>query len=242
MCTNTLLPLRFELGGEVMPMKLPRGERQPVALELLGRVATTDGTHPPALREMTLELDRDFAIDLKGVPVCRPAPQYDMRRPPGELRQRCRSSIVGGGKVDLEIAFPEQHPIQEQSAVTIYNGGLRNGAQTLHAYVLIHVPVPAEIVFTIEIKRVRQGPYGSQAVVEIPVIAGGSGSLIDFDLRVKRLFELGGVRRSVVTAKCPDGRLDVGAESLFENEAHVPGEMSTTTMSGNIAIPCHPAS
>ncbi len=239
--TSLLPSLQFDLGAEVAPMTLSKSQMQPVALDFHGRVSMPDGTHPSALREMTIELDHDLSIDTTGVSVCRPAPQYDIRMPPGALRRRCKGSIVGGGKAGVEIAFPEDPSIREQSPVSIYNGGLRDGAQTLYVHSLVRVPVPVEIVSTIEIKRVRQKRYGSRLIVKIPVIAGGSGSLLDFDLRIKRLFELGGVHRSVVTARCPDGRLDVKAESLlFRNEAHTPGVAPTTTMKGDLTIPCAP--
>ncbi len=148
---------------------------------------------------------------------------------------------MGRGKADFEIAFPELQPFKERSPVTVYNGGLSNGVRKLYVNALIATPVPAEIVSTVEIERVHRGRYGSQAMVKIPVIAGGHGSLLDFDLHLKRLFEFGGVRRSVVAAKCSDGQLDVKADSLlFENEADTPGVAPTTLMKGSFVVPCQP--
>ena len=228
--------LRFELDGQVTPMSLPRNEMQPAALDLHGRVQTTDATHPSALREMTIELDRNVSIDSTGVPVCRGWGGRELR---GEGPRDCGSAIAGRGRADFEIAFPEQGPVKDESPVTIYNEGLDHGVQKLNAYAFVTVPVPAEIITTVEIKRVPQERYGSQAVVKVPVIAGGSGSLLRFDLRLKRLFELRGVRRSVVKARCPDGRLSMKADPiLFKNEAHTPGVPATTVMRGLLSIPC----
>lgn len=239
-CTNTFPPLQVELGGEVTPIRLSRAEMQSVALDLQGRVSTVDGTHPPALREMTTELDRNVAINLKGVPACRPTIIVEQQI--GGAARACESTIVGGGNAEFEIAFPEQPPMTERGPVTIYNGELEDGVRKLYVYAYVHVPVPAAIVSTIEIKRIHEGRYGSQAVIKVPVIAGGSGSLIDFDLHLKRLFKLGDVRRNVVTARCPKGQLDAEANPLiFKNEAHTPGAPSTTVIKSRFAIPCRSA-
>lgn len=230
--------LRIAMGGRVAPMTLPRREMRPVAFDLHGRVSTGNGTHPSALREMTISLDRSVSIDSSGMPICRRSIVEER----GALPAECSGAIVGGGKADFDIAFPEQPPIREESPVTVYNGGLRDGAQALYVYARADVPVPAAIVSTVEIQRVHQGRYGSQAVIKVPVIAGGSGSLLDFDLHMKRFFELKGVRQSIVQARCPDGGLSMEASQvLFKNEAHTPGVAPTTTMKGLFSIPCTPA-
>jgi hypothetical protein len=223
-------------GGRVAPRKLPRSEMAPVGMELWGRVKTTDGSHPSALREAIIDLDRDVELDARGLPACHPPGKVNTHK---SLRKVCRSAIVGGGRADFEVAFSERAPIKEGSHLTVYNRGVSDGVTTLLAVASIDVRVPQSIVTPIKITKIRRGRYGLRAVAMLPVIAGGSGSLLDFKLRLKRLFEYKRRRSSLVTARCPDGKLDFGfPELLFRNEANTPGVAATTQMKGSSVVPC----
>ena len=46
--------LIFEAGGGFAPKKLPKKALAPIALTAEGRVKTSDGSHPPALKEARL--------------------------------------------------------------------------------------------------------------------------------------------------------------------------------------------
>jgi hypothetical protein len=230
-----------KFGGRVEPRSLPRHEMAPVAIELVGKVSTDDGTHPSALREVTIDFDRNIAVNATGLPICRGGGRdWGI----GTLRKACRRAIVGEGKVDFEIALPENAQTSAQipfpSNLTIYNGGQVDGVMTLYAVTFVGVPAPRTIVIPIGIKKVDRGRYGLHAVAKIPVVAGGSGSLLDFRLEVNRLFSYRGVQRSLATARCPDGQLDAQISALFKNEALTPGVPSATAMKGTVVLPCTP--
>jgi hypothetical protein len=230
--------LDAEFGIGVVPNRLSRHERTPVAVKLWGKVATTDGSHPSALREMTIDVDRNVAIDAKGLPVCRPG-MRDFRQPSGTLRKACRGATVGRGKADFEITFPEQPPAVERSPLTIYNGGVVGGVTTLYAVASINLAVPQAIVTQIKIAKIRKGPYGLRAVAKLPLIAGGSGSLLGFRLKIGRLFGYKRRQKSYVTARCPNGELKVEFPNvLFRNDARTPGVPSRTILKGAISRPC----
>lgn len=236
-----LPPLLMRLDGAVTPRILPKHELQPVALELRGKVAASDGTHLSALREMTIDFDQDIALDLTGVPVCR-AGGRDIRRSAEEVEKICRDAIVGGGTADFEIAFPEQPPIVRSSRLTAYTGGRIRGIETLFVVAEVDVPAPTLIVARVELRPLPRGQYGWRAVATLPVVAGGSGSLLDFKLRLQRRFNRPGTRRSLVTARCPDGSFNFSfPKLLFRNEAHTPGVAPTTVMRGDSTTPCSAA-
>ncbi len=222
-----------EFGGEVVPEGLPKHEMAPVAVKLRGKVSTSDGTHPSALREVTIDFDRNVAISAKGLPVCHPSVEVP-------IRKACGSSIVGGGKVDFALAFPEDPPIRVPSELTAYNAGVKAGVTVLYVSAFVPVPRPNVIVTRVEIRRIHEGRYGLRAVAKIPVIAGGSGSLLDFSLRLKRHFEYRGAQRDFAMARCPDGHLDAEISTLFENEAKTPGVPPTTVTKGALVLPCTP--
>lgn len=231
-------PLVVDFGGEVVPRGLPKREMSPVAIKLWGKVSTNDDTHPSALRETTIDFDRNLAIGAKGLPVCHPGHRDPIER--DSIPKACDSSIIGGGKADFELAFPEAPPIRNPSKLTIYNAGVKDGATTLYVVAPIHVPVPRTIVIRVEIERIHAGRYGLQAVVKIPVIAGGSGSLLDFSLELKRLFTYRGMQESFAMAGCPDGHLNAEVSTVFKNEAKTPGVAPTIVAKGTLVIPCTP--
>lgn len=82
-------------------------------------------------------------------------------------------------------------------------------------------------------------PHGGlHTVAKIPPIANGSGSLLGFNLRIRRTFVRDGRKQSYLAARCSDGVFKVRASASFRNELHTPGVAATTTMKGAIAVPC----
>jgi hypothetical protein len=228
--------LSARFGAGVEPKELPKDNMAPAALNLSAEISTADGTHPSALRELTIDLDRNIAIDAEGVPVCRL--RNILGQPPGELRRVCRTAIVGGGKADLEFAVPEEKSIKGSSTLILYNSGIADGVTTLHGVAFINAPVPQAIVISIKIKKIDKGGGGLEAVVRLPMIAGGSGSLIGLRLRLKRLFSFEGKRKSYATARCPKGHLRTAITALFKNEAESPDTPSQTILKGTVVSPC----
>lgn len=227
--------LKFD--GGTIPAALPKNEPGPMGVFAKLRVATTDGSHPPALRGGTFEVDRNTAIDAEGLPVCRPG-QLEARDSKA-ARRVCGDAIVGTGQGTVEIAFPEQAPLPVTTPLTFFNGGVKNGTTTLFVHGFITVPAPAAVVTTVKLSKIDRGRYGMRVVSEIPVIAGGSGSVLAARFTIKRLFTYRGKRHSYLTGRCPDGRLMFRIVSTdFRVEA---GERVTAPpLSGTLVRPCTP--
>lgn len=236
-CSGRLI---VEMDGRISPEKLPRRAMHPVALELQGKFSTNGSAHPSALREMVVELDRDIALDARRLPVCRGG-RRDIRRSLAQIAKLCHDAIVGRGRADFEVEFPQQRPIRVASRMIVFNQATKGRAATLVAAAEVAVPAPTIVAMPIEVSRAHSRDFGLSAVMKVPVIAGGSGSLLDFRLRVKRLFGHGRQRKSLVTARCTDSVFKLGfPKILFRNEAHTPGVPSVTVFRGGLAIPCTP--
>ena len=232
-------PLQVTIDAAVRPQALPKHEIRPVALELESEVTASGGTHPSALREVVIDLDRDIALDSAGLPVCSGG-WRDIRRSLGQVAKLCHDAIVGRGRANFEIEFPEQGPIKTASKVIVFNAAAKGASAHLVADAEVDVPAPTIVGMSIEVGRAHKGD-GPRAVVKVPPIAGGSGSLLGFHLRIKRLFGHGQRKKSLVTARCSDGAFKLGfPKILFRNEVHTPGIPSTTLMTGGLAIPCNP--
>jgi len=223
-------------GGGTSPAKLPRKSYAPVTTTIFGKVKTTDGTHPSAFREAIVDIDKDVKVNPKGYPVCKPG-QLTARNTQKAL-QVCGKSKVGQGIAHAEIAFPEQKPIEVTSPITVFNGGGNGRRAKLLIHTFITIPVPAAIVTQVTITKKGTGVH---TISKIPVIAGGSGSVLDFRFKLGKVFRYKRKKVGFFEARCPDGVFKVKASKvLFKNEAKEEGVAAATNLRGGLAVPCRP--
>jgi hypothetical protein len=227
----------FKFDGGAVPKALPKKEFAPLGVYGKLQVGTADGSHPPAFRGGTFEVDRNAAIDARGVPVCK-AGQLEARDSKA-ARRVCGKAIVGSGRGTVEIAFPEQRPIPVKTPLTFFNGGVKGNTTTLFVHAFITVPVPAAIVTTVKVSKIHKGRYGLHIVTDVPVIAGGSGATVDASFKIKRLFTHKGARRSYLMGRCPDGRFLFRIVTTDFQLAGV-GRGSGPGISGSLSRPCRP--
>ena len=228
------LVMTFSADGS--PKKLPRNEYVPAATTISGKIKTTDGSHPSALREAVVEIDKDVKINVKGLPVCK-AGQLVATNTKRALKV-CGDTEIGSGIAHAEIAFPEQPPITVSSPLKIFNGGEKGGKVKLLIHTFITVPVPAAIVTDVTITRKGNG---ITSVAKVPVIAGGSGSAIDFKFKLGKTYFYKGRKVGYGEGKCPDGVFKVRVPKFFfKNETREPGVPATSNVSGQVAVPCTP--
>jgi hypothetical protein len=207
--------LELTFNGGFSPKALPKKTLAPIALTAEGKIKTIDGTHPPALKEAVVETDKNGAVNVKGYPTCKS----------GQLQSQdsshalaiCKSALIGEGKTNIEVEFAESKPIPVNSKLLIFNGGEKGGVTTFYIHAYITVPTPAAVVTTVKIKKVHNGRYGLKSVATIPKIAGGSGSVTSFSLKIDKKFTYKGKKVSVLSAKCPDGKLQAHVNATFFN-------------------------
>jgi hypothetical protein len=203
--------LKFVFDGGFKPTKLPKKKPAPIMLSASGKISTKDGSHPPALKEVVVETDKNGGINVKGVPVCKSGQLQS--RDTSAAEKVCKKAIIGTGTTNVEIAFPEQSPIPVKSKLLVFNGGTSGGKTTLFIHAYITVPTPAAIVTTVKISKIHNGRYGTKSVATIPKIAGGSGSVTSFSLTIGK--------QGVLFAKCPDGKLQANALAKFADSTKV---------------------
>lgn len=209
--TIPLPSLEATFSAGVAPTRISKTEPAPVSLQVGAHFRMRDESHPPALKEFKLHLDKHLKPELKGLPVCRGAGSLEPRPP--DLSS-CREAIVGHGKMATEIVFPEGPPIHQVDKMVAYNTGTKGGVSSLLLYVETSVPVPGAIVSPMKVKRIRKGRYETEAVVTVPKIAGGSGSVTYLGIRF---------RKGIFSAVCRDGRLQVRSEADFADGSRLTG-------------------
>lgn len=205
--------LVFTFNGGFSPKALPKSKLAPITLTASGKIKTKDGTHPPALKEAIVETDKNGAVFVKGLPVCKSGQLQS--RDTSAARKACPRAIIGTGKTSVEVQFPEQNPIPVNSALTVFNGGQKGGTTTFYIHAFFSAPITGAIVTTVKIKKINRGRYGLKSVATIPKIANGSGSVKSFDLKIGKTYTYKGKKVSVLSAKCTDGKLQAFASSVF---------------------------
>ncbi len=237
---SSYCPPRLMVGfrGQVMPKELPKHEMAPVTLNIRGGVKTSNGTQPAALREVTIDFDQNGAINATGLPVCKRS-QLEVGRIRA-ARRLCRKSIVGTGVAHVAIKPSQQGPIP--IPLTLFNGGVKGETTRLFIRPAITVATRAPTVVTVKLRKIHKGPhaagprhafvtYGLQAVATIPPIAGNEGSLLDFSIKIRRLFTYKGAKQSYALARCLDGHLSANIRNTF---------IGGTIISGTVTQPCTP--
>jgi hypothetical protein len=213
--------LILEIDGGVTPKALPKHKLAPVFVHGGGALSTIDGTHPPALKKAILDTDKDVVVSVEGLPTCRISQlqAFDTRR----AEAACGEAILGRGSATVEVAFPEQKPFDSTGPVVLFNGGERNGVVTILAHAYVSIPAPSAVIATAKVARVNKGPYGLHPVIDVPVIAGGSGSVVKANIEMGRLYTYKGQRRSVMAGRCSDGRIQARGTFKYRDGTSLSG-------------------
>jgi hypothetical protein len=214
--------LVLTLNGGFSPTALPKNKPSPITLNLEGKIATADGTHPPALQEVIVETDKNGSINPKGLPVCTSGKLQAQDTAHAEAI--CKEAIIGTGITNVEVEFPESKPFIAKSKLLAFNGGTSGGKTTIFVHAYLSSPVSAAVVTTVKISKVHNGRFGLKSVATIPKIAGGSGSVKEFQLTLHRDFTYKGKKQSYFLAQCPDGHLNAHATSVFADGSKLVGD------------------
>jgi hypothetical protein len=215
--------------GGIFPSKLPRHSQMPISARIDAEIGTTDGSHPPALKTLNIDFDKSIRINARGLPVCEEAQLT--ARSTAAAKRACPDAIVGSGEGEVEVAFPEQKPIDAKAPVFLFNGGVHGATTLLFVHAYVEDPVSTAVVVTVKITRIHRGHYGIHTVSRIPAIAGGAASVIKFKLAIGRRFAYKGKRESYLTASCPTGLYYTEGNVLFADGG---------TLQGTHILPCTP--
>ncbi len=114
--------LKLTFNGGFTPTALSKKKLTPINLNVSGKIQTTDGKHPPALKEFVLEADRNSGVSAKGVPTCKQGKLEATTTTAAE--KACKPAIIGKGTTGVEVEFAEQAPIPIKSKLLLFNGGV----------------------------------------------------------------------------------------------------------------------
>jgi hypothetical protein len=221
--------LVLKVNGGISPTKLPKKKKAPITASVSGEIETADGSHPPAAKTVIADFDKNILVTAKGLPVCKQG-QIEARST-AAAKKACPHSIVGSGEAEAQVEFAEQAPFNAKGPLVLFNGGVHGGTTLLLIHLYAAVPAPTAIITPVKISKIHRGNYGLHTVSNIPVIAGGSGSIIKFHLKIGRKFTAGGKKQSYLSASCSSGHYYSEADVTFTDG---------TELEGTVVRPCTP--
>jgi hypothetical protein len=223
-CPTTINPcggqrLEVAMDAGFKPTKLPKKKPAPIHLSVEGTIGMSDGSNPPPLQELVLEIDRNGALDAQGLPAC------GLGKIKGatiaQALKACRPALVGEGKTNVEVAY--HAPLLPWSKLLAFNGGVKDGKPTVYIHSYLVAPISAPLVMTARFSKILKGRFGTKLAISIPPIAKGSGFVRKFQLEFFRRFTYKGKRRSFVKARCFDSKLQAMATLIFREGPPVVG-------------------
>ncbi|HET6998154.1 MAG TPA: hypothetical protein VFI03_06140 [Solirubrobacterales bacterium] len=209
----------------VSPKALSKSKYTPIAFTAAGSVATTDGKQPPPLKEVLLDA-KNSAVNVKGYPTCTSGQLQS--RDTQAVEAACKSAIIGKGSSTISVVFPEQAPIPGQAPLLVFNGGTSGGTTTFFIHAYLTQPITTAVVTTVKIKKAGSG---LKTVTTIPKIAGGSGSVTKFSLKIDKKFTYKGKKVSVLSAKCVGGKITADVTAKFYDGSALSADVLRTCTS-----------
>jgi hypothetical protein len=191
--------LRVTFSGGISPAKLPRSGAAPVSVRMGGKIRTTDGSTPPKLSQIVLEINRKGKISTTGLPTCSLGKLNSATT--ASARRSCGDALIGHGNVTSRVSLPGQNAFASNGQLLAFNGRYKG-----HLAVLAHVetgpPLPLTYVIVFQVGR-GKGQFGYKLVGALPPIASEYGYITAFDLSLGRRYSFHGRKVSYARASCP---------------------------------------
>lgn len=192
--------VRVTVLSQVMPYKLPRDKPAPIAVFVAGHLAAVGGGIPPQLERLRIQVNRNGLLQARGLPVC-----HSGQVQPATTERAlaiCGPALIGSGQFWAHIILPGQEPYPTKGRLLIFNGRHR-GRPALLAHIYTSNPFHSSFLVNFAIRRVSDGPYGTELAASLPETLGSWGYLDRIKLTLKRKYRLGNRQLSYFNAACP---------------------------------------
>ncbi len=195
--------LFINFNGSLTPAALPRHTLVPIDIRVAATIRTISGANPPALRRITIAVNRNGRLDTRGLPLC-PISRIEATLPAAALAA-CRASLIGTGTFTANEIFPEETGFPSRGRILAFNS-TDGGGRAILAHVYGARPLPIARVLNFHL-RSTTGTYGTVLSATLPKSVNGSGYVKSISLSLHRLYSYRGKRRSYLSASCsaPNG-------------------------------------
>ncbi|HXV05706.1 MAG TPA: hypothetical protein VFP23_07400 [Solirubrobacterales bacterium] len=200
--------LRVAFEGKISPRALPRQGAAPIGVLIGGQISTTDGTSPPQLKRIEIEINKAGRFDFEGLPTCSVS-QIQPSTTQNAIRT-CRQAKVGEGTFSANVLIPEQSPFPSQGRVVAFNG-MQGKRHVILAHVYGTNPIPTSYTLPLLVSKAK-GTYGTKLTAYLPKTTGDWGFVTGLELSLRRTYYYRGHRHSYLSAGCPAPK---GFRSVF---------------------------
>ena len=192
--------LQLKVSGGLSPHVLPRAGLAPAAVSVGGRISTIDGSTPPQLRGLRIEINRHGRLDYTGLPLCNPS----RIQPASSARalRACRDALVGEGHFWASIVLAGQQPYPTRGRLLVFNGR-SHGRPALLGQIYAPHPFATSFVIPFAIHNLAHGSFGTELVAALPKALGDWGYLTGIEMKLSRRYRYRGAMRSYLSAGCP---------------------------------------
>jgi hypothetical protein len=188
--------VRFD--GAISPTKLPRNGLAPIAARIEGTIKSPGGGRPPALRRVSLALNRGGRLSSAGLPVCRPE-QLGSAFPPQALAV-CGDALVGGGGYEARSALPGQTSTFTHGEILLFNTVI-DGRPAILAHLFQTHPTSSPRLMVFQIRR-APGTFSTLITGKLPAGLHRNGYVKSIFLELSRRYVVRGHARSFLSAGC----------------------------------------
>jgi hypothetical protein len=188
------------IDSQIRPKKLSKTKLTPATLEVTTlTTSTTDpsGVPIPAVHA-TLDFDRYARLYTKGLPTCDSGKLQSQSTEVAE--QACGSAKIGTGHATAYLKAGKVYEVPQ--TVTAFNGVPKGGKPTILLHTYGTSPLQVSLVLEGTVSNYGKEGYGPRLDLDIPLIAGGTGALKEFNVKIDKKWRFKGEKRSFISAKC----------------------------------------
>jgi hypothetical protein len=171
------------------------------SLKVVTRTGTTtaaNGVPSPAVNA-TIDFDKGARIFTKGLPTCNPALLQNVSTEIAE--EKCGKAKIGSGKAHALLPVGSRVLPVEQT-VTAFNGVPQGGKPTVLLHTYGTTPIQTTLVLIGKVSNYDKQGYGPRLEIQIPLLAGGTGALTEFEVTINKKWRYKGEKVSFISAEC----------------------------------------
>ena len=219
------------IDGTVAPKKLPAsGKAAPI--KLVVDVSSTNSGNanqvPNPTTRARVDFDKDIKYQQKGFPTCDTS-GFSSATTTVQAKQECGDALIGSGGAGIQVPTAAgAPPVEVAATVTVFNGKGKG------IILFTSNPLSGGTVLPGKIKKSDAGgPYGVMLDVPVPPLAGGAAVIQQFDATVKKVYNSGGKRRSILSSTCKDKKIKFQARFTDDENQLATGTDTHTCKKGN---------
>jgi hypothetical protein len=207
----------------ITPTKASKKKASPATLDVTtatGRPSDPNGVPVPAVRAI-VDFPKDVTLFSKGYPTCDPTV---LQNTSTEVAlEACKKAQIGSGTASALLPVGTKvFPVAQ--TVTAFNGVPQGGKPSivLHAYGT--TPTQTTLVLVGTVTRLNKEGFGPRLDINVPLLAGGTGALTGFHVKIFKTFSYKGKKRSYVSAVCSSKKWKSRGQFIFKDgESLTPG-------------------